>query len=106
MQTLIGKIEQLNSQPPHTSAKIKSLQEKMKAVSQPKSYYSLEQNQSAVIFTDYEEGVEVSLAVGMEDETEEPIPDGALMCIALMQRIEKDSKFLETVMELFESTEE
>ena len=105
MQSLVGKIEQLttNSRPDQS---LKTLKEKIDQVNTVKPYYELMPNQSAVIFSEFEEGIEISLAVGMADEDEEVLPAGALTAMALFQRISKDPEFLEKVMELFEPDSE
>ena len=100
MQTLTGKIEQLTTNNPHHDLGLKSLKEKTKSLNTVEPYYELMPNQSAVVFSDFEKGIEISLAVGISDEDD--LTSSAFMAMALMQRIEKDPEFMEKVMELFD----
>ena len=102
MQSLVGKIEQLTTSS-HPDTSIKSLKDKKKTLNTVMPYYELMPNQSAVIFSDLDGGVEVSLAIGTEEDV---LLTGFFMATALMQRIYKDPEFLEKVMELFEPDSE
>lgn len=99
MQSLVGKIEQLTANPsPHSEMGLKSLKEKTDSLNKIVPYAELMPNQSALIFSEYED--DIGITVAMHDE-EQPSA-GAMIAIALLQQIEQDPEFLEKVMELFQ----
>lgn len=100
MQSLSEKTEQLGSSPANPHPEIKTLKEKIELLKrEPTTFIELRGNQSALIFTETEEGI--SLEMAEKSENAEPsITD--FICAALYNFLEKEPEFVNDLLEHFD----